>query len=242
MKGNVKKPQSQGDGEPAQRLLERRLGYQFRSPERLGEALRHRSAASLLTKPSNERLEFLGDAALSLAVAEMLFRRWPKAQEGELTRARAALVRGATLAKIAVSLGIDKALEVAAGVTPGETLVADALEAVLGALVLEVGYRRFAKIVQRLFLPYVNQLEEDALATLEPKSALQELAQRRGWALPVYRQVEVRGPEHQRIYVFEVELENRIRGRGEGPSKKLAQREAARMALQFLGTGQGDEP
>lgn len=238
MEGNVKKQQFQSDRETAQGELERRLGYEFRSPERLAEALRHRSVASFPTKPSNERLEFLGDAALSLAVAEMLFRHWPEAREGDLTRARAALVRGETLAKIAVSLGIDKALQAAPGVEPREALVADAFEAVLGALALEVGYRRFARIVHRLFRPFLDQLARDELATLEPKSALQELAQRRGWALPVYRQVEVRGPEHQRVYVFEVELENRVRGRGEGPSKKLAQREAARVALELLAQGE----
>lgn len=231
--------------EPAERSevfsrVEEKLGYHFRRPELLGEALRHRSVAVPRGLPSNERLEFLGDAALSHAVAELLFAAWHQAQEGELTRARAALVKGETLASLALELGLREALEVAEGVEPGEALLADAFEAVLGALYLEVGHRRFVGFVRKLLGPALARLSHAELSSLEPKSALQELSQRRGWELPVYRQVEVRGPEHQRVYVFEVEVGGRVRGRGEGSSKKLAQREAARAALESLeGEGSG---
>jgi ribonuclease-3 len=88
--------------------------------------------------------------------------------------------------------------------------------------------------VRRLFAPLLQELPQGQLLHLEPKSALQELAQRRGWALPVYREIEVRGPEHQRLYIYEVEVGGQVRGRGEGSSKKLAQKEAARSALQSL--------
>ena len=216
------------------RRVEEKLGYTFRRLQLLEEALRHRSAAGVQGLPSNERLEFLGDAALSHAIAELLFRRWQAAREGELTRARAALVKGETLARLAEAFGLREALEVAEGVEPGEALLADAFEAVLGALALELGYRRFARFVWKLFAPLVSGLPREGLVQLEPKSALQELAQKRGWALPVYREVEVRGPEHQRMYVYEVEVDGRVLGRGEGSSKKLAQREAARAALGSL--------
>lgn len=238
----AKEVKESGEGVSREEVLgrvEAKLGYRFRRPELLAEALRHRSVAVPKGLPSNERLEFLGDAALSHAVAELLFAAWPRAREGELTRARAALVKGETLAALALHVGLREALEVAEGVEPGEALLADALEAVLGALYLEVGHRRFVAFVRRLLGPALERLSRSELLSLEPKSALQELTQRRGWELPVYRQVEVRGPEHQRVYVFEVEVAGRVRGRGEGSSKKLAQREAARAALESLGEESG---
>ncbi len=231
---NVKEAGEAANREQRLASVEERLGYRFRRPELLAEALRHRSVAVPKGLASNERLEFLGDAALSHAVAELLFTAWPRAREGELTRARAALVKGETLAALATELGLAEALEVAEGVEPGEALLADALEAVLGALVLEMGYRRFAVLVRRLLRPALAGLSRSELASLEPKSALQELCQRQGWELPLYREVEVRGPEHQRLYVYEVEVGGEVRGRGEGTSKKLAQRAAARVALQAL--------
>lgn len=240
MARNVKQEGETVSREEVLRRVEEKLGYRFRRPELLAEALRHRSVAVPKGLASNERLEFLGDAALSHAVAELLFFAWPRAREGELTRARAALVKGETLAALASELGLAEALEVAEGVEPGEALLADALEAVLGALVLELGYRRFAAFVRRLLSPALAGLSRSELLSLEPKSALQELCQRKGWELPLYRQVEVRGPEHQRLYVYEVEVGGEVRGRGEGSSKKLAQREAARVALQSLsGEGSG---
>lgn len=232
MARNVKQADDKPSREERMKSVEDKLGYRFRRPELLAEALRHRSVAVPRGLASNERLEFLGDAALSHAVAELLFFAWPRAREGELTRARAALVKGETLAALATELGLADALEAADGVEPGEALLADAMEAVLGALVLEVGYRRFAALVRRLLSPALASLSRSELVSLEPKSALQELCQRKGWELPLYRQVEVRGPEHQRLYVYEVEVGGEVRGRGEGSSKKLAQREAARAALQ----------
>jgi ribonuclease-3 len=234
MSENVKAAKDPQEREAHLQEVQAKLGYWFRRPELLREALRHRSVAAAGQLPSNERLEFLGDAALSHAVAQVLFTTWKNAPEGTLTRARAALVKGETLARLASQLGLGQALEVAEGVEPGEALLADALEAVLGALSLEVGFRRFVAFVRRLFAPLLQELPQGQLLHLEPKSALQELAQRRGWALPVYREIEVRGPEHQRLYVYEVEVGGQVRGRGEGSSKKLAQREAARSALQSL--------
>lgn len=221
--------------------VQRVLEYRFRRPELLVEALRHSSAAHELGVPSNERLEFLGDAALSHAVAALLFTAWPGATEGQLTRGRAALVRERTLAEVAQRLGLGGALEVSARFALGDAVLADGCEAVLGALLVDGGWRRFASTVRRLFLPLLAALDPVDLPLEEPKSMLQELAQRDGLALPVYREVGVDGPEHRRFYTFEVEFAGRVVGSGSGTSKREAQQEAARAALAAL-AGEADRP
>ncbi|MBZ5588014.1 MAG: ribonuclease III [Acidobacteriia bacterium] len=218
--------------------LQRALGYRFADTELLEQALRHRSAAHEQGVPSFERLEFLGDAALSHAVAALLFARWADATEGQLTRARAALVREGTLASLAERLGLPAALELGSGLdveNPGAALLADALEAVLGAVLLDGGWRAFRAAIARSFAPLLASLDPAQLPLEEPKSTLQELAQRHGNPLPVYREVEVRGPAHRQVFVFEVELDGHVIGWGEGSSKKAAQQEAARNALEALG-------
>lgn len=214
--------------------FEAALGYRFRDRSLLDHALRHRSAAHEQLMDSNERLEFLGDAALSHAVAAQLFATWPDADEGQLTRARAALVRETTLARVARMLEIERVLELGGGLqpeTPGPSLLADTLEAVLGAVVLDGGWRVVQRLVRRLLSPHLAELDPHDLGRSEPKSELQEMAQRRGWPLPTYREVEVRGPAHSRVYVYEVEMQGEVLGRGEGSSKRAAQQAAAVAAL-----------
>jgi ribonuclease-3 len=214
--------------------LEAALGYRFRRAELVEQALRHSSAAFERGAPSNERLEFLGDAALSHAVAALLYARWPEASEGELTRARAALVRESALASLARGLAIDRALETASGLQPSDSLMADALEAVLGAVLLDGGWRAFVALVRRLMGPALRALRREELPLGEPKSTLQELAQSRGLALPIYREVAVSGPAHSRVYTYEVEFGGELVARGEGSSKRAAQQAAARWALKLL--------
>jgi ribonuclease-3 len=217
--------------------LEAALGHRFARPEILAQALRHRSAAHEQGVPSFERLEFLGDAALSHAVAALLFKRWPAASEGELTRARAALVREASLAWLAGRLELPAVVQFGSGLTEGSVgpaVLADALEAVLGALLLDGGWRSFRAAVNRLFSPLLAALDPAQLPLEEPKSTLQELAQKQGLPLPVYREVQTRGPAHRRVYVYEVEFGGQVLARGEGSSKKAAQQEAARRALEDL--------
>jgi len=224
--------------EAAFERLEAALGYRFRDRELLAQALRHSSAAHELRVPSFERLEFLGDAALSHAVAALLFERWPDASEGQLTRARAALVREKTLAPIAQQVGLSPALEVGSGLRPeeaGPSVLADALESLLGAVLLDGGWRALRVVTRRLVGPLLAELRPADLPFEEPKSTLQELAQRQGLPLPVYSEVEVRGPAHRRIYVYEVVFDGRRLARGEGSSKRSAQHEAARAALRTLG-------
>ena len=217
--------------------LERALGYRFRHPGLLEQALRHRSAAHEEGGESYERLEFLGDAALSHAAALLLFTRWPEASEGQLIRARATLVRATTLASLAERLGLAAELRLGGGLKAGEAgpaLLADSLEAVLGALLIDGGWRAFKTVVERLLQPLLTALDPDQLELEEPKSTLQEIAQRRGVALPLYREVTVDGPAHRRVYRYEVELDGRVLGRGEGSSKRAAQQAAARDALAAL--------
>ncbi|MFI5142422.1 MAG: ribonuclease III [Thermoanaerobaculales bacterium] len=221
----------------AVRRLEIALGHRFKRPELLAEALRHRSAARQQEGRSFERLEFLGDAALSHAVAALLFARWPEASEGDLTRARAALVRERSLAALAEQLDLAAALEVGGGLDPhgtGPALLADALEAVLGALLLDGGWRAFRSVVRRLLSPLLATLNRTRLAQEEPKSTLQELAQKRGLPLPLYREVEVRGPAHAQTFVYEVEFGGEVLAQGEGSSKREAQQRAARLALESM--------
>jgi ribonuclease-3 len=213
------------------------LGHRFADPDLLRQALRHRSAAHEQKEPSSERLEFLGDAALSHAVAMVLFAAWPSASEGELTRGRAALVRERTLAVLAVELDIPAALEISGGLqddAPSPSLLADAFEAVLGALLLDGGWSTFLAVTERLFAPRAAQLDRERLAAEEPKTALQELAQLQGLPLPVYRELGEQGPAHRRRFVFEVEFGGHTVGRGEGSSKKAAQQAAAARALEAL--------
>jgi ribonuclease-3 len=222
----------------ALRRLERALGHRFARRKLLAEALRHRSAAHEQGAPSSERLEFLGDAALSHAVAALLFARWPGMSEGELTRARAALVRQAALAHLAEEIGVSAALDLGSNLDAaqaGSAVLADALEALLGALLLDAGWRRFQATVRRLFLPLAERLDPAQLILAEPKTALQQVAQQRGLALPVYRDLEVRGPAHRQVFVVEVELDGAPLARGEGSSKRAAQQEAALRALRRLG-------
>lgn len=217
--------------------LQSRLGYRFRRVELLDRALRHSSAAHEQQMPSNERLEFLGDAALSHAAAALLFERWEDASEGELTRARAALVRERTLAAIGRELDLAEALELGGGAAASSAILADGVEAVLGALLLDGGWSSFKRVVRRLLAPPLAALRRDELSLEEPKSTLQEIAQKQGLALPVYHELEVRGPAHGRIYVVEVEFDGEALARGEGRSKRSAQQAAARAALQRLGHG-----
>jgi ribonuclease-3 len=213
------------------------LGHRFANSALLEQALRHASAAHEQGVPSFERLEFLGDAALSHAIAALLFKNWPDASEGDLTRARAALVCEASLARLADGVGLAEAIQVGSGLheeRASAALLADAFEATLGALLLDGGWRAFSTAVRRLFAPLLGALDPAQLALTEPKTTLQELAQRQGLPLPVYQQVETRGPAHRRVYVYEVEFGGCAVGRGEGSSKKAAQQQAARHALTTL--------
>ncbi|MFN8900654.1 MAG: ribonuclease III [Lysobacteraceae bacterium] len=211
------------------------FGHRFADPALLDTALRHRSAGA----PHNERLEVLGDAVLALLVAEALHARWPQADEGALTRARSQLVRESHLAALARGLGIGERLvmgpgEMKSGGRHRDSILADALEAVVGAIYSDGGLDACRAAV----LPWF----EDGLAAMptgkvekDPKTRLQEWLQARQWARPEYELVEARGPEHARHF--------RVRARagepvlvleGEGQSLRAAEQAAAEALLVAL--------
>ena len=211
------------------------FGHLFRDPGLLRQALRHRSAGA----PHNERMEFLGDALVNLIVAEALHDRWPKADEGALTRARASLVRESTLATIARSLGLGDRLELGTGElkTGGhrrDSILADALEALVGAIHLDAGFETCRERVLPWFEPLIDQLpigkvEKDA------KTRLQEWLQARQSPRPDYALIDAIGEEHARTFRVSCRLgEPEIEATGEGSSMRSAEQAAAAAVLDQL--------
>ncbi|MDI6854854.1 MAG: ribonuclease III [Deltaproteobacteria bacterium] len=237
--------ESQGTGKAvAERLLALenlalRLGYDFYDLGLLDRALRHSSYAHENPDlgPSNEQLEFLGDAVLALTVSDLLLSASPDSSEGELSRRRAALVNARQLAALAKSMDLGNFLllgrgEEQQGGRRKPSLLADALEAVLAAVFLDGGLAAARDLTRRWFGPLLHR--EGDLAWQDAKTALQELTQERFKASPVYLLLEESGPGHEKHFQVEVHLGERTLSQGGGPTKKQAEQEAARLALAVL--------
>lgn len=217
------------------RALEKRLGHRFASPRLLEQALTHRSRGA----DNNERLEFLGDGVLGCAMADELYARFPQLSEGKLTRLRASLVREEALAEVARTLGLGEFLrlgegEVAAGPEPRPSILADALEAVLGAVFLDAGYDAARKTVLAAFGPLIERLDPERPAK-DAKTRLQEVLQAKHRRLPQYRVVLVAGEAHKQS--FEVECfvtELNLKATGTGTSRQRAEQQAAKAMLERL--------
>jgi ribonuclease-3 len=217
--------------------LESILGHVFKRPELLAEALTHRSAAQGRgrARPSNERLEFIGDRVLGLAMAEWLAERFPREQEGELGRRLAYLVSQPVLAGVAETIGLAAALSVSpgearAGVARRATVLADALEAALGALYMDGGLAVARDFVRRAW--------DDAMTTqAEPpkdaKTSLQEWAQKRGLDLPAYAITDRSGPPHAPAFTVTVTVGS-AEASGSAGSRRAAEQRAAEALLQHL--------
>ena len=221
--------------------LAERLGHGFARPELLARALTHPSAALRRDgiDDSYERLEFLGDRVLGLIVADLLMARFPREAEGALALRHAELVRRETLAEVAGEIGLEDYLrlakgEEAAGERQNPALLANACEAVIGALYLDGGLAVAWAFVERL---WAARLEADARPPQDAKTALQEWAQARALRLPKYREVGRKGPAHEPYFTLEVEVGGQQPARGEGRSKRLAEQAAAARLLARL---QGD--
>jgi ribonuclease-3 len=218
--------------------LSRALGYRFDDPQLLQAAVTHRSAGS----HNNERLEFLGDAVLGYIVAEWLFEQFPKATEGQLSRLRASLVKRATLAEIARQLNLGDYLllgsgELKSGGFRRDSILADAMEAILGAIVLDSdnGLEQCRACIRRLFASKVGELSPGE-ELKDPKTRLQELLQSRKLDLPVYDVVEVTGKAHHQRFAVECRVEAMQQcARGEGGSRRRAEQAAAKAMLDQLG-------
>jgi len=222
--------------------LGRSLGYRFQDPGLLQAAVTHRSAGSC----NNERLEFLGDAVLGYVIAEWLYTLFPEASEGQLSRLRATLVKKETLAGIARELKIGDYLSLGSGELKSggfrrDSILADALEAILGGIVLDSGLEACRSSIRRLFTDRVSQLSAgDELK--DPKTRLQEHLQSRKLELPDYEVMEVTGQAHSQQFVIEC----RVKGtqqpcRGKGSSRRRAEQAAAQSMLAQLEAGSGSE-
>ena len=214
--------------------LEKRLGYTFKSRELFDRALTHASVRSQRgMRHDNERLEFIGDRVLGLAVAEMLHEAHPDASEGELARRYNRLVRGLACATVARRIGVGPHLilsdsEAESGGREKETILADAVEALLGAVFIEAGFSKARDVVRALWTAQFEQLPH---VVADPKSALQEWAQGQGLDLPEYVEISRSGPDHAPLFVTEVHIVGRKPARGEGTSKRQAEQAAARTLL-----------
>ena len=220
--------------------LEELLGHRFNDRSLLRRALRHGSAMTAQEKGSYQRLEFLGDAVIGHAVAQILFETFPEDDQGLLTRKRVHLVRSERLAERAALLGLDgwvvlgPSEELARG-RERSALLEDLFEAVVGAIVLDGGWNAALEFIHDQLADEMDNLDGRTLALADPKSSLQEAAQARAFPLPEYRKVGVSGPDHRRLWVYEVVWDGEVVARGEGVSKREAQHQAARRALVRLG-------
>jgi ribonuclease-3 len=223
--------------------LQGRFGYRFRDQQALVAALTHASAVQATQIRVSERLEFLGDAVLGLVLSELLVARYPEYDEGKLSKCRAALVNTGSFAAKTRELGLDAHVTLGKGEekTGGRakaSILAAVYEAVMGAIFLESGYGIVRDVVAAHFGQAIEAL--DQVATTDPKTELQEVCQEKFRVAPVYRVVEEMGPHHARHFVVDVLLGERVLARGEGHSKRSAEQEAARRALQLPTGGFAD--
>jgi ribonuclease-3 len=213
------------------------LGYSFHEPTLLEQALTHPSLQpGSAGRGPYERLEFLGDRVLGLVVAEMLYNRFPGENEGALARRHAALVRRESLARIAVQINLGPALSLSrseeeTGGRNNMGTLADACEAVLGAMYADGGLAPVAALINRLWTPLMAEM---TAPPKDAKTALQEWAQARARGLPVYSTLSVDGPPHNPDFLIGVEIEGVAKGSGRGPSKRIAEQAAATNLLEQL--------
>ncbi|MEO8605551.1 MAG: ribonuclease III [bacterium] len=214
--------------------LESRLGHTFLDPRLLEAALTHTSALSAGDVRANEQLEWLGDAVIGLAIAELLLRVCPDLDEGQLSKRRAMLVRAATLAAKARDLGIGAALRLGRGEDRGggrekSSILACAYESVIGAVFRDAGFERAKAVVARHFAD--DLARGGVTGTPDWKTMLQERTQAQWRTVPEYRLTAADGPAHARQFTIEVWVDNRCVARGVGSSKRDAEQDAARQAV-----------
>jgi ribonuclease III len=212
--------------------LQERLGYQFADVALLQRALTHPAYANETNVQDNQSLEFLGEAVVDLIASTLLLRRFPQAKEGELSKRRAGMVNEAALAQIArrLALGTELLLNKADrehGAEYRPSILADALEAVVGAIFQDAGFERTLAVTEGWFEGFMDELYVHG----DAKSRLQERTQKRNGSLPVYTIEAEEGPPHERVFTVRVEVEGRVAGRGVGRTKKEAEQTAAAEAL-----------
>ena len=215
--------------------IERRLGYRFGNAALLQQALTHRSHGV----PHNERLEFLGDGLLNFVVAHLLFQQFTALPEGDLSRLRAGLVNQQALSELAASLALGDQLrlgegELKSGGFRRPSILADAFEALIGAICLDGGFAAAEQVLTELYRPLLAGIVHGASGNKDPKTRLQEYLQGRKLALPQYAIVSVEGEAHEQHFRVECSIpELSVRSHGEGPTRRAAEQEAARSAYEL---------
>jgi ribonuclease-3 len=221
-------------------LFQRHAGIRFRELEFLNQAFTHRSFANELgeSTENNERLEFLGDSVLGLAVSEYLYTSLPDQPEGELARIKSFVVSEASLSEIARGLRVDNYIligrgEEYSGGRSKKAILADCLEAIIGAYYLDSGFQPSRLFVHQMLIPEINKVLENKHAK-DYKTLLQEYVQKRMKTYPKYKVVQKTGPDHDRTFWIEVHVGDRSFGAGKGKNKKEAEQEAARIAYEGM--------
>ena len=217
------------------RKLEKSLGHVFANKAYLSNALTHRSASS----HNNERLEYLGDAILSFVISDCLYLQFEQAAEGQLTRLRASLVKGETLATLAKQLGLSEYIilspaEYRTGGMQRPSILADALEAVIAAIYLDAGFKQCEHLIQQWYQPFFETLSLDKI-TKDPKTQLQEYLQAKQMPLPMYEVLHIEGKGHEQIFTVQCALEElNQKTKAQGSSRRKAEQAAAEKMLGLL--------
>ena len=223
-------------------VLEKTIDTEFKNRDFLKEALTHRSYLNENPGwriPHNERLEFLGDAVLELAVTKNLFARFPDYPEGQLTSLRASLVNSQTMARAAKTISLDDYLLLSRGESKDmgkarDVILANAMEALIGALYLDSGYGSAEILIEKFIInPYLDEIIKNGLYK-DPKSQIQEIAQEKFKLTPIYQVMGEEGPDHKKTFKMGVYFGEKLIAEGEGYSKQDAEIEAARNALKDL--------
>ena len=215
--------------------LSRQIGYEFKDTGLLKQALTHHSAA----KQHNERLEFLGDAVLGMIIARELYDKFPQVPEGKLTRMRSTLVKGDTLAELARESDVGELMnlgpgELKSGGHRRSSIIADAMEAIIGAIYLEAGLDQTEQVVLHLWKSRINKLDPNEHPK-DAKTRLQEFLQSRKLPLPVYEVVKITGKDHAQTFVVHCQVANLNSPlEGVGSSRRKAEQQAANLALETL--------
>lgn len=216
-------------------VLGGKLGYVFRQPQLLQRALTHRSYAP----EHNERMEFLGDSILGCVIAKYLYSHYPQLSEGELSRLRSSLVREETLATLAQQLDLGKHLELGEGELKSggfrrPSILADAMEALFGAVLLDSGFGEAERVVLNLYVPYLDSVDVQTLGK-DAKTLLQEYLQGKRLPLPTYTIIAMEGEAHEQSFQVECAIPSlKISARGTGTSRRNAEQQAAQAAYQQL--------
>ena len=223
--------------------LQKKIGIKFKNIDLLKEALTHRSYLNenpAWREDNNERLEFLGDAVLELVMTEELFTRFPDKEEGELTIYRAGLVNTKNLASVASEIGLPEKILLSRGEAKSfagrsrESISADAVESLIGALYLDQGYKTAKEFIDKFIVPGLDKIAKEG--GKDPKSLVQEIAQSKYKITPSYKVLSEDGPAHERTFKVGLYFNGDLKAEGEGNSKQEAETDAAKTLLQELKT------